>query len=187
MRWMPALAAVLLTLLLTPRARASDLGLWVDVDGTTYLHNSTGGPLSFDGYQITSDLGTLNPAGWDSISDRIPGRISELIEALGAGALTFGEANPNANNLAELNLGGAATLAAGAKFSIGKPFGPSYDPTLRGYYKLNSSPTPVPFDCLPYLTCLPEPSTGALALCGCGAMLLLRRRRTQPALRRSGR
>jgi hypothetical protein len=151
------------------------LELWSDADGTTYLINATASPISFDGYQITSENGTLDPVGWDSISDRIPGRITELIAALGPGALTFGEANPNPGNLAELNLGGAATLAAGAKFSLGKPFGSRFDPTLQAYYKPAGSNNPV-WMC-PYPTCIPEPSTGLLALFGCGGALLLSRQR----------
>ncbi len=184
MRSMCALAAILMALLLAPTARASDLRLWVEVDGTAYLENWTDSPVSFDGYQITSDNGTLDPAGWDSISDRVPGRINELIQSLGAGALTFGEANPSPTNLAELNLANAATLAAKAKFSIGKPFGSLLDLSLRGYYKPAGSANAVPIDCFPYLTCLPEPSTGVLALCGCGAALIVRQRRTKPAGRR---
>lgn len=184
MRSMRALAAILPALLLASTATASDLGIWVEVDGTAYLENRTDAPVSFDGYQITSDNGTLDPAGWDSISDRVPGRITELIASLGAGALTFGEANPNSGNLAELNLGGVATLAAKAKFSIGKPFGSWWDPSLRGYYKPAGSTIAVPIDCFPYLTCLPEPSTGVLALCGCGAALIVRQRRAKPPGRR---
>ncbi len=38
------------------------------------------------------------------------------------GGLTFGEPNPNASNLAELNVSGAGALANGAKFALGKPF-----------------------------------------------------------------
>lgn len=106
----------------TANAAATDLRLWVDVDGTAYLENTTDQPVSFDGYQIASEAKDLDPAGWDSISDRIPGRITELIAALGAGALSFGEANPSSANLAELNLGGVATLPAKGKFSLGRPF-----------------------------------------------------------------
>ncbi len=100
-------------------AAAADLRIWVDVDGTAYLENVTDNPVSFDGYQISSEDHNLNPAGWDSISDRVPGRINEVIAGLGAGALTFGEANPGSSNLAELNLGGVGALPGKAKFSLG--------------------------------------------------------------------
>ncbi len=116
-------------------AAASDLGLWFDVDGTVYLHNTTSASLSFDGYQIVSEAGLLDPSGWDSISDRIPARITDLISQLGAGSLTFGEANPTAFSLAELNLGGVATLPAHGKFSLGKPFKSFFDAcSLEGFF-----------------------------------------------------
>ncbi|MFO0899696.1 MAG: hypothetical protein U0836_19890 [Pirellulales bacterium] len=105
-------------------ARAvSDLTLLIDPDGTTYIKNTTAGAISFDGYQIASETNALDPAHWNSISDQAAANPLDVIGLLGAGALTFGEANPGAGNLAELNLGGAATLQGGATFAIGKPFG----------------------------------------------------------------
>lgn len=105
-------------------AAATDLQLWVDADGTAYLHNTTAGPVSFDGYQIASpgESKLLDPVAWDSIADRVPARIADLIAGLGAGGLTFGEANPGEGQVAELNLGGVGTLAGDGKFSLGKPF-----------------------------------------------------------------
>ena len=118
-----AAALALLTAFATSaNAAPTDLRIWVEVDGSAYLENTTDGPVSFDGYQIASEGKNLDPAGWKSISDRVPAEITDLIAALGAGALTFGEANPGNANLAELNLGGVGTLPGKAKFSLGKPF-----------------------------------------------------------------
>ncbi len=163
-----ALLAVLL-FLAARVSLASDMQLWFDPDGTTYLQNTTANPISFDGYQISSETLALDPAGWDSISDRVPARINDLILQLGAGALTFGEANPGTGNLAEVNLGGAGTLAAGAKFSLGKPFKAGVDPMAQDFfYKLAVPPGPNgPIVLLGAI--VPEPSTCVLAaLAGLG-------------------
>jgi hypothetical protein len=144
-------------------AAPEDLQIWVDPDGTAYIYNTTAWPISFDGYQITSESKNLDPVAWDSISDRFPARINELIGTLGVGSVGFGEANPTDTNLAELNLSGVGTLAAGAKFSLGKPF-KSWLPNL-----------PVGDDF--FWKGVPEPSTwllATLAALGCAA---IRRRR----------
>lgn len=151
-------------------AAASDLRIWVDVDGTAYLENITDRPISFDGYQIASEAKNLNPAGWDSISDRVPGRVSELIAALGAGALTFGEANPGSANLAELNLGGVGTLAGKAKFPIGKPF-ISLALACSGQSAFFWSAPGTGSGDSPGVVCAPEPSAWLLAaLAGLGLL-----------------
>ncbi len=103
-------------------AVAADLTLWVDPDGTTYLYNTASSPVWFDGYQIASETNRLDPAGWISIADQVAADPFGIIPKLGAGALSFGEANPGPGNLAELNLGGVGVLQPGAKFAIGKPF-----------------------------------------------------------------
>ncbi|MFO0897403.1 MAG: PEP-CTERM sorting domain-containing protein [Pirellulales bacterium] len=124
-----ALLAAAIAMSVGETALASALQIWVDPDGSAYLQNTTALPISFDRYQITSETNRLDPAGWNSVADYVAaGQQSEVIGALGAGALTFGEANPNVGNLAELNLGGVATLQAGAKFAIGKPFLDLNDP-----------------------------------------------------------
>ncbi|MFO0899535.1 MAG: PEP-CTERM sorting domain-containing protein [Pirellulales bacterium] len=147
--------------------------LWVDVDGTTYLHNTTAAPLSFDGYQIVSENNRLDPAGWKSISDYVAGgQIAEVLGNLGAGGLTFGEANPGPGNLAELNLGGAGTLQAGAKFSIGKPF-LDFNAYLgaNAFYKVPGESTARPMD-----GAFPEPSTWLLAVLAAAGLAVIRRR-----------
>ncbi len=154
-------------------AHPCDLQLWVDVDGTAYLVNTTDGPVSFDGYQIASEGQNLDPAGWDSISDRIPERITELIGALGAGTLTFGEANPGDANLAELNLGGVATLAAHARFSLGKPFKTFSVSGADAFFWSG----PGSGGGVGGTVCIPEPSTWLLAaLAGLGHLAFRRRR-----------
>ncbi len=165
--------AVLVACLGRPSFAVSDLQLWVDVDGTTYLFNATAAPLSFDGYQIVSETDRLDPVGWKSISDYVAGgQITDVIAKLGAGGLTFGEANPGPGNLAELNLGGAGTLQAGAKFSIGKPF---LDGWPRGdvsaFYKVAGETTARPMDGV-----FPEPSTWLLAVLAAVGLAVIRRR-----------
>ncbi|MFO0898920.1 MAG: PEP-CTERM sorting domain-containing protein [Pirellulales bacterium] len=148
-------------------AAASDLQIWVDPDGSAYLQNTTGGPISFDGYQIASETNRLDPVGWKSIADYVAGgEIAEVIAALGPGGLTFGEANPGPGNLAELNLGGAGTLLGGAKFYIGKPFLDGQRGTVGAdgfFYKLGGSSQ--------FGDIVPEPSTFVLAaLAGAGLL-----------------
>src|SRR5690242_18660159 len=99
-----ALLAATIAMSAGETALASALQIWVDPDGSAYLQNTTALPISFDRYQIASETNRLDPAGWKSIADYVAaGQQSEVIGALGAGALTFGEANPGAGNLAELN------------------------------------------------------------------------------------
>jgi hypothetical protein len=158
---------------------STPLELWVDPDGTTYLFNTTAVPINFDGYQITSETNSLDPAGWKSIADYISGGdFATVIGALGPGGLTFGEANPSAGNLAELNLGNAGTLQGGAKFAIGKPLLRIVDPGFAAnfYYKVAGNPNSIQGAINPTG---PEPSTFVLAaLAGIG---LLAMRRCKPA------
>ncbi|MFO0897405.1 MAG: hypothetical protein U0836_08265 [Pirellulales bacterium] len=162
------LAAICIAIGLTKTASAATpLELWQDPDGTVYLHNTTGAPISFDGYQIASERDLLDPVGWKSIADYVAGgQFSEVIAALGAGGLTFGEANPGAGNLAELNLGGVGTLQAGAKFAIGKPLlAGSSICDIHFFYKLGGQTNSIQGD----PPCIPEPSTFLLAaLAGLG-------------------
>jgi hypothetical protein len=159
-------------------ASASPLMIWIDVDGTAYLYNTTSSPISFDGYQIASETHRLDPAGWKSIADYVAGgQITDVIAALGAGGLAFGEANPGPGNLAELNLGGVGTLRPGAKFAIGKPFLDWQNPDATGdfFYKLSGRPN----DPIMYALAgdiVPEPSTFLLAALAGLALLAFRAR-----------
>lgn len=165
-------AVILVACLGRPSFAVSALELWVEVDGTTYLHNTTAAPLSFDGYQIVSESGRLDPAGWKSIADQVAANPLDIISRLGAGALAFGEANPNAGNLAEVNLAGAATLPAGGKFSIGKPFldFPAYF-DADAFYKVPGETTARPME-----GAFPEPSTWLLAVLAAVGLAVVRRR-----------
>jgi hypothetical protein len=159
---------------------ANELEILVDPDGTTYLHNTTGGPVSFDGYQIVShSKNQLDVAGWDSISDRVPARLAELFAQLGTGAVTFGEAAPTEAQLAELNLPGVGTLEGGAKFNLGKPF-KTYqnDQQLKAEYDFFFSLGPSAPNNEGEISLIPEPSTFVLGGLGLVGLLgLIRRRR----------
>jgi hypothetical protein len=158
-------------------ANASPLEIWVDVDGSAYLHNTTAAPISFDGYQLTSETNRLEPAGWKSIADYVAGgQITDVIAALGPGGLTFGEANPGPGNLAELNLGGVGTLQPHAKFAIGKPFlGPgNFHETESFFYILGGTSSARPGDINGPVT--PEPSTWLLATLAAVCVVVMRRR-----------
>lgn len=138
----------------------TDLMLWIDVDGTAYLHNTTANPLSFEGYQIVSEYDRLDPTGWKSISDQAAANPLATVSSLGSGALLFDEANPSAHSLAELTVNGAATLAGGAKFSLGKPFLDSWPlPGVNAFYKAPGDPNSHNME-----GAFPEPSTWLLAV-----------------------
>ncbi len=157
---------------------ATPLVIWVEVDGSAYLRNTTAAPISFDGYQITSETNRLDPAGWKSIADYVAGgQFTDVIAALGPGGLTFGEANPGPGNLAELNLGGAGTLQPGAQFAIGKPFLDrgyvSVDATADFYYIVAGTSAARPGD---IISPDPEPSTWLLAILAALGIVATRRR-----------
>ncbi len=97
--------------------------LVVDVNtltGATQLRNATAAPLTFDHYQITSASGSLNLAGWNSLSD-------QNINTIGPGTgQSWDEAGtPNSSVLSELFLLGNTTLAPGAALSLGNAYNPS--------------------------------------------------------------
>lgn len=152
------------------------LEIWVDPDGSAYLYNTTARPFSFDAYQIFSETDRLDPAGWKSIADYVAGgQIADVTAALGPGGLTFLEANPGPGHLAEVNLGGVATLQPGAKFAIGKPFKDLWNPDATAdfvYYGRPESET-----AWGAIVVVPEPSTFRLAaLAGLGLLAVRLRR-----------
>lgn len=165
---------VLLAGVVTQAQAVTPLALWVDADGTSYLWNTTGDPLTFDGYQIESAAGKLDPVGWKSIADQVLTNTIGVIGGLGPGALSFGEAAPiSESTLAEINMAQAGTLNAGAKFSIGKPFStlpPSAD-ALGGW----QGPTGGSMD----IVYAPEPAAWLLAgMAGFGCWVFRRRPRS---------
>ncbi len=167
--------AILSALSHSANADPQGLSLWVEADGSSFLWNPTDLPITFDGYQLASETGSLDPVGWKSIADYVAGgQITDVLANLGAGALTFGEANPGTGNLAEVNLGGAGTIGPHAKFSLGKPFA-TLPPSADWYYKLSSGPGGPPGEIV-YAPDTPEPSTFPLAaLAGLGLIAFRRR------------
>jgi hypothetical protein len=145
-----------------------DIALLVEPDLTAYLKNTTAADISFDGYQIATEDGPkLDPDGWYSINDRIPGAINDLISQLGAGALGFGELSPTKLQIAEGNLTGVGVLKAGDKILLGKPFGQG-GYWVETFFKRGGIPTQ--FDGgRYYIPSVTEPSTLVLAaLAGLG-------------------
>jgi hypothetical protein len=90
------------------------------VSGATQLRNATAAPLTFDHYQITSAAGSLNLAGWNSLSD-------QNINTIGPGTgQSWDEAGtPSAAGISELFLLGSTTLAPGATLSLGNAYNTS--------------------------------------------------------------
>jgi hypothetical protein len=79
------------------------------------------GPYNVDGIEIWSVSGQLNPTGWESIADAVVNRPLDVINGLGAGALSFGELAATTGNCAEATLSGMATFPAGTPWTIGTP------------------------------------------------------------------
>lgn len=170
-----AVALGLLTAFAGSANAAKEIQLWVAADGTAYLENTTDAAVSFDGYTIESEGNKLDPAGWSSIADQVLSNTGGVIAALGPGALSFGEANPGAGNLSELNLANAASLGAHAKFAIGKPLLglPSTDAGFS--FKLAGVQNGAPGDITG--PGVPEPSTFVLGAIGLVGLVGLARRR----------
>jgi hypothetical protein len=156
-----AMLAAIATVTLVCGLEASDLEVWIDIDGSAYLYNTTALPLSFTNYTLSSDANKLDPAGWKSIADQVVENPSAVISQLGASALLFGEASPGQSNLSELTISPpGATLQPFAKFAIGKPFINSAAwVDVTGTYLPAGSVTQQPMQ-----VGLPEPSTFLLAV-----------------------
>jgi hypothetical protein len=86
--------------------------------GVASLTNPGTTPISLDGYTITSSLGVLGTASWNSLHDQ---------NALGG---TWRESPASATRLSELKQSGVASLGAGQSVSLGAIFAPN--PTAIG-------------------------------------------------------
>jgi len=101
---------------LTTTAAAQNLQLNVSpFSGAVTVQNTSGSPVSLDGYQITSAAGKLVPdptntsgVGWDSITD--------------TGAPGWSEFAPTTTGLSELDLTSAKVIPAGGSVSLGFAF-----------------------------------------------------------------
>ncbi len=102
------------------------------VTGAVTLTNTTAAPITFNGLNIMSSAGILDPVrdeiagtGWKSVADYLAvGDFLSVSVGLGAGAFGLGELQATANTLTEANPGAAATLQPGATWSIGNPIIP---------------------------------------------------------------
>jgi hypothetical protein len=99
----------------------SELGLLRAVvhrdTGEIELENGSPIPIEFDFYQLTSPSQSLNPAGWNSLSE-------QEFQAIGSGeGETWAEAGgSDSGDLAELFLRSASSLASSAAVSLGNAY-----------------------------------------------------------------
>lgn len=107
---------------------ASGLALLIAADGTAQLANLGPDTVTFDAYQIESQAGKLDPAGWRSIADWSasgPQGHADALAVLGPGddsaASGWLEAGLYANFLGEFNVAGAAVLSPNEVVPLGKP------------------------------------------------------------------
>lgn len=113
------------------------LTLLIDVTtGDAWLKNTTAGPLDFDGYEIFSAGGLLNPAHWQSIADSVVSRPGIVLATLGTGAMSFGEFMAVSSLLADVSFSDHATLQMGAMWDIGQPAPDASLADLSFYYSI---------------------------------------------------
>jgi hypothetical protein len=87
-------------------------------NGSVTLKNNVNLPLNINYYEVTSNAGALNAAGWDSLDDKESG------DPAGQGWDESGGAN--ANQLIELFLAAAGdTIAANEQITLGNAFNPA--------------------------------------------------------------
>jgi hypothetical protein len=157
--------------------------IWVDVhqNGDAWLHNVGASALTFDGYQIldVTGQGRLRHENLRSVESLIAaGKVGDVLNTLGAGALGFTEAGLSPNSVAELTAGAGGTLQPGATWYLGPIFPPiqSY-PSWEGFECSFNTGGAIQQAPCPYIIC--EPTSGTLGLLGVIAtsMLLVRRRK----------
>ncbi|MGC9454753.1 MAG: PEP-CTERM sorting domain-containing protein [Phycisphaerae bacterium] len=133
------------------------LNLLVDPSGEAWIVNPSTEALGFEGYQISSVVGNLNPAGWYSLTDRgepgwevLSSSDTLLAEAVGVISTDF------------------YTLDPGGSVSLGSPV--DAETPLEDLDFLYTSPDGELFEG----TVVPEPTTlGLLSLAG---LVFIRRR-----------
>ena len=148
-------------------------------DGTATLETTQLSAFDIDTYEIWSATNKLDPTdgtGWRSLGDWAATDPITLMNALGAGALSFGELAATTGLLAEGSLTGFARFQPASPFSIGKPIQNTVPPVsdLSFYY---TKPSVAGDKFIGVVELIPEPATVAL-LAG-GALTLVRRRRTK--------
>lgn len=89
----------------------NNLTLLVDpTTGQTQIRNTSGFPISLDGYTVTSTFGAIDSAQWSSLDDQ------------NAAGGDWQEANATLNRISELKFAGAVNLSTGQSLSIGNAF-----------------------------------------------------------------
>lgn len=146
--------------------------------GEAYICNERGSDITFDGYEIKSTLGLLDPSeyypgetsGWRSFGDWLANETGDAFTALGS--FTWGELLGTTTLLAEVNLTGDTTLANGACLYIGYPAPNASESDLSFQYS-------VPTDTNAYVgnvVVVPEPATLALLVLGSAGIVAHRRK-----------
>ena len=149
------------------------LTLLIDVNtGDTWLKNTSAGLLSFNGYEIWSAGGLLDPAGWYSIADAVVAQPVDVMLTLGVGALSFGEMMATPDLLTEVSLSNNATLQMGSMWYIGQPAPQASLADLSFFYHTQTSGGD---KYAGGIEIIPEPAT--LGLLAIGGLAMLRRRR----------
>lgn len=136
------------------------LELEVDTDtGATKLVNNSSEDIELAFYEILSASGSLDPTGWNSLSDQ------------GTSPGVWAENNPTTEQLIESNLTGAATiLAAGGELDLGDAFsiGGTEDLIARfGVLEGNDgllNLMEVNYTTPPAVTAVPEPTSAMLTI-----------------------
>lgn len=109
-------------------SNVNNLALIVDpATGEAQLKNSSGFSVAIDGYQISTDGGTFDQTGWNSLSEQaVDGWV---------------EANPTAKQLTEADINDPTALSAGAAFNLGDLFAGMVSQDLEFRYLLAGQST----------------------------------------------
>ena len=139
---------------------SAQLTLYIEADGSASIRNGTGSAITFDGCEIKSAGGLLDPVGWNSLADQ--------------GLYGFMEFGASSSALTEVSLMSSAEVLPGGALAIGKP-APIETATVEDLTFLYGDSS-VSFDMIVGdVVVIPEPVT--LTLLGLGGLALIRRRR----------